>query len=47
MLKILFVVILQKIRWVKLVSAMRNNTGIWNDYYNNPDVCTTETPGWD
>ena len=29
----------------KLVSAMRNNTGIWNDYYNNPDVCTTETPG--
>lgn len=32
----------------KLVFAMRNNNaGAWSEYYNNNNVCTTETPGWD
>lgn len=32
----------------KLVFAMRNNnSGAWTEYYNDDNVCTTETPGFD
>ena len=31
----------------KLVSDMKNNTtSAWYEYYNNPSVCKTYTPGW-